>query len=298
MPATQTTEEGRRMTPAKRRGVTLLASLTLATTALGGSVAAQSPAAPASGGTIVVGEWQAASQLNPFFTTALDRHRGARAGARAPVQHQQRRRVGRRSCAPKLPSLENGGVVPDKDGDGFTSDAQDQARPEVVRWRDPDAERLQVHLRLVASRPPRPVSDAPCAARGAAHRSDPDRRRRLCAREPVRQVHRRLGRRPDGHRDLEQELRRLARVGRAGVPARALPEEHPHRPGQQVPGCRQPQRHGVPVVGPVRHHRRQQRRHRLSRRNPNWTAVDHAPDLEGLRIPVTSAPRTADHSRS
>ncbi len=79
VPATQTTEEGRRMTPAQRRGVTLLASLTLATTALGGSVAAQSPSAaapagsPTTGGTIVMGEWQPASQFNPFFTTALHR---------------------------------------------------------------------------------------------------------------------------------------------------------------------------------------------------------------------------------
>ena len=46
------------MTPAKRRAATLLASLTLATAAVGGNVAAQS-AAPAAGGTLVIGEWQA-----------------------------------------------------------------------------------------------------------------------------------------------------------------------------------------------------------------------------------------------
>ncbi|MET0771747.1 MAG: hypothetical protein ABWZ82_01575, partial [Candidatus Limnocylindrales bacterium] len=56
------------MTPAKRRAATLLASLTLATAAIGAPVAAQDPAP---GGTIVMGEWQAASQLHPLFTNAF-----------------------------------------------------------------------------------------------------------------------------------------------------------------------------------------------------------------------------------
>jgi peptide/nickel transport system substrate-binding protein len=78
------------MTPATRRGATLLASLTLVTAALGGSVAAQSPAAepPANiddlmfgstyvpeegtaGGNVIIADWQIPDNLNYYLQNAF-----------------------------------------------------------------------------------------------------------------------------------------------------------------------------------------------------------------------------------
>jgi hypothetical protein len=72
------------MTPAQRRAATLLASLTLATAAVGGNVSAQS-AAPTPGGTLVLGEWQGASQLNPFFSNAFADTEAYTVSWRAPL---------------------------------------------------------------------------------------------------------------------------------------------------------------------------------------------------------------------
>jgi peptide/nickel transport system substrate-binding protein len=105
-----------------RRGLTVLASLTLATTALGGSVAAQSPAPDTSavpGGTLVVGEWQPPIQLNPFFTSAL-----TTTEAIGPVLHGlynvNNDGAWISDLGGEIPSIENGMVVPNASGDGFT----------------------------------------------------------------------------------------------------------------------------------------------------------------------------------
>jgi len=89
--------------------------------AAGSSVYAQSPAAePAAqpGGTIVVGEWQAAKQLNPYMTTAL-----ADVEAYTPILHglftvnNDGQWV--TDLAAEIPSVDNGGLVDDAKG-GFT----------------------------------------------------------------------------------------------------------------------------------------------------------------------------------
>ncbi len=97
----------------------MLASLTLATTALGGTAVAQSPAAPAPGGTIIFGEWQAAAQLNPYLTTAVADFEAIYPMSRglATVNDDG---VYVPDLATSMPSAENGGVVADADGDGFT----------------------------------------------------------------------------------------------------------------------------------------------------------------------------------
>ncbi len=99
------------MTPAMRRGVTVLASLTLAATALGGTAVAQSPGTPTAGGTLVVADWQAASQLNPYFTNAfadtaaytLSWHHSS--PSTMTVQWVA-------DLATEVPSVDNGGLVP------------------------------------------------------------------------------------------------------------------------------------------------------------------------------------------
>jgi peptide/nickel transport system substrate-binding protein len=110
------------MTPAKRRAATLLASLTLATAAVGGHVAAQS-AAPAAerpqGGTIIFGEWQAAAQLNPYLTTAVGDFEAIYPISRGLTTTNDDG-VYVADLAAEMPSFDNGGVVADADGDGFT----------------------------------------------------------------------------------------------------------------------------------------------------------------------------------
>lgn len=108
------------MSPAMRRATTLFASLTLATAAVGGSTLAQSPGAGTPGGTIVMGEWQAASQLHPLFTNAF-----ADTEARVPawrglyVINNDGEWVPD-LAAEEVPSLANGNLLPDEDGDGFS----------------------------------------------------------------------------------------------------------------------------------------------------------------------------------
>jgi peptide/nickel transport system substrate-binding protein len=109
------------MTPAKRRGVTLLASLTLATTALGGTVTAQSEGGePTTGGTLVIGEWQGASQLNPFFTNAFADTEAYTPAYRALVTINNDG-LWVPDLAVEVPTVENGGIVPGATpADGFT----------------------------------------------------------------------------------------------------------------------------------------------------------------------------------
>ena len=101
-----------------------LASLTLATAALGTPVAAQD--AP-SGGTIVLGDWQAASQLNTFFTTAFTNVQAYTPAFRALYTvNNQGEWAG--DLGTDIPSIENGMLVPDEDGDGFTVTLQLKTR--------------------------------------------------------------------------------------------------------------------------------------------------------------------------
>ena len=106
------------MSPGTRRGLTLAAAtVVVATVAMAGTAMAQEEAPQ--GGTIVVGEWQGATQLNPFLTNALKDTEGY-----APVSRGLANVNNDGDFVPELlaefPSLENGGLVVDEDGDGFT----------------------------------------------------------------------------------------------------------------------------------------------------------------------------------
>jgi peptide/nickel transport system substrate-binding protein len=108
------------MTPAKRRAATLLASLTLATAAVAVPVAAQSPAAGTPGGTLVLGDWQAASQMNPFFTNAFADTAAYNLAWRPPITVDTDGNYAP-DLAAEVPTVENGGLVPGATADeGFT----------------------------------------------------------------------------------------------------------------------------------------------------------------------------------
>jgi peptide/nickel transport system substrate-binding protein len=104
------------MTPAKRRAATLLASLTLATTAIAVPVAAQEPVP---GGTIVMGEWQAASQLHPLFSNAFTNTEAYTPSWRSLYTVNNDGEWVPDLAGAEVPSIENGGLVADADGDGF-----------------------------------------------------------------------------------------------------------------------------------------------------------------------------------
>lgn len=104
------------MTPAKRRAGTLLASLTLATAAFSGGVSAQD-AAP--GGTIVMGEWQAASQLHPLFTNSFGDTEALTPSWRGLYTINNDGDWVADLAASEIPSIANGNLIPDTDGDGF-----------------------------------------------------------------------------------------------------------------------------------------------------------------------------------
>lgn len=104
------------MTPGQKRGFTALASVVLATAALGGTVSAQDPEP---GGTLVMGEWQAASQLNPFFSNAFANTEAYTPVLRTPYTiNNAGEWVG--DLGTEIPTIANGALVPDEDGDGFT----------------------------------------------------------------------------------------------------------------------------------------------------------------------------------
>lgn len=71
------------------------------------------------GGTIILGEWQAAENLHPFFTTAFTETK-----ASSPVLRglfiTNADGVPQADLASEVPSEENGALVPDEDGEGFT----------------------------------------------------------------------------------------------------------------------------------------------------------------------------------
>ena len=106
------------MSPVTRRTLAFGAAMMLAATAFAAPVAAQDEDVP-QGGTIVVGEWQRATQLTPVLSNALRDTEGARPAMRtlAAVNDQG-------EFVPELlaewPTLDNGGIVLDEDGEGFT----------------------------------------------------------------------------------------------------------------------------------------------------------------------------------
>ena len=133
------------MSPRTRRTLTLGAAAMLgATTLLAGPVSAQDVP---QGGTIIVGEWQTAEQLNPMLTNALKDFEAIR-----PAQRPLAGVNDAGEFVPELlaefPSLENGGIVPDEDGAGFTMNLKLHGRPDVVGRRAADAGGLQAGLRL------------------------------------------------------------------------------------------------------------------------------------------------------
>ncbi|MFV2063104.1 MAG: peptide ABC transporter substrate-binding protein [Chloroflexota bacterium] len=107
------------MSPGTRRSFAFGAAFVLAASVLTvAPVAAQDGDVP-QGGTIVVGEWQRATQLNPYLSNALKDVEGVRPAMRplAAVNDEG-------EFVPELlaefPTVENGGIVLDEDGDGFT----------------------------------------------------------------------------------------------------------------------------------------------------------------------------------
>lgn len=103
------------MAHVKRRGVSLLASLTLATAVVGVPVAAQSPGS----GTIVVGEWQTPVTLQPHFSNIFVTAKALSPSLLGMVSVDNNGQWFP-VLAAELPSLENGGVVVDEDNVGFT----------------------------------------------------------------------------------------------------------------------------------------------------------------------------------
>ena len=118
------------MSPGKRRLFALIATTTLATTALAVPAAAQEDVPQ--GGTLIVGEWQVAEQLNPLLTNALKDFEAIR-----PAQRPLAGVNDAGEFVPELltefPSVENGGIVPDEDGAGFTMNLKLQ---DGLKWSD------------------------------------------------------------------------------------------------------------------------------------------------------------------
>ncbi|MBX3031323.1 MAG: peptide ABC transporter substrate-binding protein [Chloroflexi bacterium] len=100
------------MTHVKRRGVTLIASLTLATAMVGAPVAAQS-------GTIVVGEWQTPLTLQPYYSNIFVTSKALSPSLLGLLAIDNEGQW-IANLAAEIPSIENGGVVVDEDGGGFT----------------------------------------------------------------------------------------------------------------------------------------------------------------------------------
>ena len=75
--------------------------------------------APAKGGTLIFGEWQAAAQLNPYLTTAVADFEAMFPISRGLVTVNDDG-VYVPDLAVSMPSIDNGALVVDKSGDGFT----------------------------------------------------------------------------------------------------------------------------------------------------------------------------------
>ncbi|CAN5720194.1 peptide ABC transporter substrate-binding protein [soil metagenome] len=107
------------MSPGTRRSLSLGAALMLAASALTvAPVSAQDEEVP-QGGTIVVGEWQTATQLNGFLTNALKDFRAIRPMTR-PLAGVNDEGEFIPELLVEFPSVDNGGLVLDENGEGFT----------------------------------------------------------------------------------------------------------------------------------------------------------------------------------
>ena len=106
------------MGPGTRRSLTLgAASVVAATALLAGSAAAQDEVPQ--GGTIVVGEWQTGNQLNTFISNSLKDQEPSWIISRPLVTVNEAGNYVPEFLT-EVPSIDNGGLVLDEDGDGFT----------------------------------------------------------------------------------------------------------------------------------------------------------------------------------
>ena len=106
------------MGPGTRRSLTLgAASVVAATALLAGSAAAQDEVPQ--GGTIVVGEWQTGNQLNTFLSNSLKDQEPSWIISRPLVTRDETGNYVPEFLT-EVPSIDNGGLVLDEDGDGFT----------------------------------------------------------------------------------------------------------------------------------------------------------------------------------
>ena len=118
------------MSPVTRRMFAFGAAMVLAASAFAAPAAAQDE--PPTGGIAVAGEWQTATQLNGYIPNAVKDFE-----AIAPITRQLVNVNSDGQWVPELlvelPSLENGGVVLDEDGDGFTVNLK---LMEGLQWSD------------------------------------------------------------------------------------------------------------------------------------------------------------------
>ena len=106
------------MRPGTGRRLALgVASVIAATAAMAGTAIAQDEVPQ--GGTIVVGEWQAATQLNTFMSNSLRDQEPAWIISRPLVMIDDQGQYVPEFLT-EVPTVENGGLVMDEDGDGYT----------------------------------------------------------------------------------------------------------------------------------------------------------------------------------
>ena len=105
------------MSQGTRRTFAFGAALVLAATAF--ATAPVSAQDVPQGGTLVVGEWQRATQLNPFLSNVKRDGQGVRPAMR-PLAGVNDDGEFVPELLAEFPDLENGGIVLDEDGSGFT----------------------------------------------------------------------------------------------------------------------------------------------------------------------------------
>jgi peptide/nickel transport system substrate-binding protein len=120
------------MSPGAKRSAAFGAGLMLAATALAAVPAAAQDEDVPQGGTIVVGEWQQATQLNTFMSNALRDQEAAWIISRPLVTIDNDGRYIPEFLT-EVPTVENGLVVLDEDGDGFTVKLN---MKEGLKWSD------------------------------------------------------------------------------------------------------------------------------------------------------------------
>lgn len=118
------------MSPGKKRAFVLGAAAALATTAFAAPVGAQDE--PSSGGIIVYGDWQPVSQLNPYMTNTVTNFQATTLVWPPPIDIDTDGNYVP-DLLEEVPSAENGGLVVDEDGDGFTLNLK--MKPDL-KWSD------------------------------------------------------------------------------------------------------------------------------------------------------------------